>query len=154
MMPLQLIIRRAQPADIPQIVAVEKAAFTDPWDERTLQESLAYYPETFFVAKNNGDVTGFVAGGIEDTGEEVYGHIMNLAVSPGYRRQGIGQHLIRRLEQEYVVLGASAVQLEVRVTNTGAQEFYRYLGYREVFQISCYYSNEEDALVMMKWFWR
>ncbi len=64
MMPLQLIIRRAQPADIPQIVAVEKAAFTDPpWDERTLQESLAYYPETFFVAKNNGDVAGFVAGG-------------------------------------------------------------------------------------------
>ncbi len=152
MMPLQLIIRRAQPADIPQIVAVERSAFTDPWDERTLQESLACYPETFFVAKNNGDVAGFVAGGVEDTGEEVYGHIMNLAVASGYRRQGIGQHLIRRLEQEYLILGASAVQLEVRVTNTGAQEFYRRLGYREVFQVAAYYANEEDALVMMKWF--
>jgi ribosomal-protein-alanine N-acetyltransferase len=138
MMPLQLIIRRAQPADIPQIVAVERSAFT--------------YPETFFVAKNNGDVAGFVAGGVEDTGEEVYGHIMNLAVASGYRRQGIGQHLIRRLEQEYLILGASAVQLEVRVTNTGAQEFYRRLGYREVFQVAAYYANEEDALVMMKWF--
>ncbi|KAF5087726.1 ribosomal protein S18-alanine N-acetyltransferase [Methanoculleus horonobensis] len=152
MMPLQLIIRRAQPADIPLIVAVERTAFADPWDERTLQESLAYYPETFFVAKNNGDVAGFVAGGIEDTGEEIYGHVMNLAVAPGYRRQGIGRNLIRRLEREYVVLGASAVQLEVRVTNTGAQEFYRRLGYREVFQVAAYYANEEDALVMMKWF--
>ncbi|MDD3070770.1 MAG: ribosomal protein S18-alanine N-acetyltransferase [Methanoculleus horonobensis] len=151
-MPLQLIIRRAQPADIPLIVAVERTAFADPWDERTLQESLAYYPETFFVAKNNGDVAGFVAGGIEDTGEEIYGHVMNLAVAPGYRRQGIGRNLIRRLEREYVVLGASAVQLEVRVTNTGAQEFYRRLGYREVFQVAAYYANEEDALVMMKWF--
>ena len=149
MMPLQLIIRRAQPADIPQIVAVEKAAFTDPWDERTLQESLAYYPETFFVAKNNGDVAGFVAGGVEDTGEEVYGHIMNLAVASGYRRQGIGQHLIRRLEQEYLILGASAVQLEVRVTNTGAQEFYRRLGYRDIFQFAAYYANEEDVRVMV-----
>jgi len=152
MMPLQLTIRRAQPADIPEIVAVERVAFADPWDERTLQESLAYYPETFFVAKNNGDVAGFVAGGVEDTGEEVYGHIMNLAVAPGYRRRGIGRNLIRRLEREYVVLGASAVQLEVRVTNTGAQEFYRRLGYREVFQVAAYYANEEDALVMMKWF--
>jgi ribosomal-protein-alanine N-acetyltransferase len=152
MMPLQLTIRRAQPADIPQIVAIERAAFADPWDERTLQESLAYYPETFFVAKNDGELAGFVAGGIEDTGEEVYGHIMNLAVAPGYRRQGIGKRLVRRLEREYVVLGASAVQLEVRVTNTGAQEFYRRLGYREVFQVAAYYANEEDALVMMKWF--
>lgn len=152
MMPLQLTIRRAQPVDIPEIVVIERSAFEDPWDERTLQESLAYYPETFFVARNNGDLAGFVAGGIEDTGEEVYGHIMNLAVAPGCRRRGIGQHLIRRLEQEYAILGASAVQLEVRVRNTGAQEFYHRLGYREVFQVACYYANEEDALVMMKWF--
>lgn len=152
MMPLQLTIRRAQPADVPQIVAIERSAFEDPWDERALQESLAYYPETFFVAKNGGDLAGFVAGGIEDTGEEVYGHIMNLAVAPAYRRRGIGKHLVRRLEQEYAILGASAVQLEVRVSNTGAQEFYRRLGYREVFQVACYYANEEDALIMMKWF--
>jgi len=152
MMPLQFTVRRAQPADLPQIVAIERAAFVDPWEEGTLQESLAYYPETFFVAKSNGDVAGFVAGGIEDTGEEVYGHIMNLAVAPEYRRRGVGHHLIRRLEQEYLLLGASGVQLEVRITNTGAQEFYRRLGYREVFQVAAYYANEEDALVMMKWF--
>lgn len=152
MMPLQLTIRRAQPADIPQIVAVERIAFNDPWDEKTLRESLAFYPETFFVARDNGEIAGFVAGGVEDTGEEVYGHIMNLAVAPDYRRRGVGQQLIRRLEQEYAVLGASGVQLEVRVSNTGAQEFYRRLGYQEVFQIACYYANDEDALVMMKWF--
>ncbi|MCK9276527.1 MAG: ribosomal protein S18-alanine N-acetyltransferase [Methanoculleus sp.] len=151
-MPLQLTIRRAQPADIPQIVAIERITFVDPWDEGTLQESLAYYPETFFVARSNGDLAGFVAAGLENTGEERYGHIMNLAVAPGYRRQGIGQRLIRRLEQEFSLSGAGGAQLEVRLTNTGAQEFYRRLGYREVFQIASYYANDEDALVMMKWF--
>jgi ribosomal-protein-alanine N-acetyltransferase len=124
MMPLQLTIRRAQPADIPQIVAIESVAFVDPWDEKTIRESLALYPEAFFVARNNGYIAGFVAGGVEDTGEEIYGHIMNLAVAPDYRRRGIGQQLIRRLEQEYAILGASGIQLEVRVGNIGAQEFY------------------------------
>ena len=152
MMPLQLTIRRAQPADIPQIVAIERMAFTDPWDERTLRESLAYFPETFFVARNNGDMAGFVAAGLEDTGEDIYGHIMNLAVAPGYRRQGVGQHLICRLEQEFMLSGANAAQLEVRISNTGAQGFYHRLGYREVFRIASYYANGEDALIMMKWF--
>lgn len=152
MMPLQLTIRRAQPADIPQIVAIERIAFIDPWDENTLRESLDYYPYTFFVARYNEDLAGFVAAGFEDTGEELYGHIMNLAVVPEYQRRGIGRHLIRRLEREFLLAGVSAIQLEVRVTNTGAQEFYRRLGYREIFQIACYYANGEDALIMMKRF--
>lgn len=152
MMSLHLTIRRARPEDIPQVVALERIAFIDPWDESTLRESLDVFPETFFVAQNGGDLAGFVVAGLEDTGDELYGHIMNVAVAPEYRRLGIGKRLIRRLEQEFMFMGASGVQLEVRITNTSAQEFYRYLGYREVFQISCYYSNEEDALVMMKWF--
>lgn len=152
MMPIQLTILRAQPSDIPQIVGIEMVAFVDPWDEVTLRETLNCFPETFFVAKNNGDLVGFIVGGIEDTGEEVYGHIMNFAVAPRCRRRGIGRHLLRRLEQEYAILGANGIQLEVRVSNTVAQEFYRRLGYREVFQVASYYSNGEDALVMMKWF--
>lgn len=152
MEPYQFTIRRAQPEDISQIVEIERLVFIDPWGERTLRESLALYPDTFFVAQYDGDVAGFVAASIEDTGDELYGHIMNIAVAPGYQRRGIGEHLVHRLEQEFMFAGVSGVQLEVRITNVGAQEFYRRFGYREVFQIACYYANEEDALVMMKWF--
>jgi [ribosomal protein S18]-alanine N-acetyltransferase len=152
MAPLQITIHRANPADIPKIVSIEASAFPDPWDERILRDALSLYPNTFFVARNNGEIAGFVAGGLEDTGEERYGHIMNLAVAPKYRRQGIGRLLVRRLEQEFAIEGARGVQLEVRITNTDAQKFYRRQGYREVFHIGCYYANEEDALVMMKWF--
>ncbi len=145
-------IYRAEPADIPEIADIERKAFPDPWDEETLVEALATYPGEFFVARNSGRIVGFIAGGLEDTGEELYGHIMNLAVAPEYRGRSIGTNLVRRLEQQFALGGASGVQLEVRVGNTGAQRFYHRMGYQEVFAVACYYANDEDALVMMKWF--
>jgi ribosomal-protein-alanine N-acetyltransferase len=145
-------IHRAKPTDIPEIADIEQKAFPDPWNEETLVEALATYPGEFFVARNNSHVVGFIAGGLEDTGEEIYGHIMNLAISPECRGRGIGTHLVRRLEQQFALGGASGVQLEVRIGNTGAQRFYHRMGYQEVFAVACYYANDEDALVMMKWF--
>ena len=47
---------------------------------------------------------------------------------------------------------ATAMQLEVRVSNTEAIRFYTKLGYEPVFHICGYYADTEDAIVMMKWF--
>jgi ribosomal-protein-alanine N-acetyltransferase len=60
--------------------------------------------------------------------------------------------LVRREEQQFAIELAAGVQLEVRVSNTAAQQFYRKVGYRDVFVIDRYYANGEDAVVMMKWF--
>jgi ribosomal-protein-alanine N-acetyltransferase len=73
-------------------------------------------------------------------------------VSRRFRHRGIGTALVRRVEHQFVLEGATGVQLEVRAFNRDAQRFYRRLGYRDVFQIGNYYSNGEDAVVMMKWF--
>jgi ribosomal-protein-alanine N-acetyltransferase len=148
----EIIIRRARPEDIETIVAIESESFPDPWNAEVFRETLAYFPATFFVAAAAGKVVGFIAGGLEDTGEAVYGHICNLAVTRTFRKRGVGRMLVRREEQQFAIDLASGVQLEVRVSNWAAQQFYRRLGYREVFQISGYYANGEDATVMMKWF--
>jgi ribosomal-protein-alanine N-acetyltransferase len=138
--------------DIPAIVAIENDSFADPWDESVFLEALTYYPSTYFVAVCDGIVVGFVVGGLEDTGEQIYGHLCNVGVSPRYRRRGVGRMLIRRVEHQFALELATGVQLEVRVSNTDAQKFYRRSGYRPVFGIDQYYANGEDALVMMKWF--
>ena len=148
----EVIIRRARPGDIPAITWIEEASFADPWSPEVLASTLAWYPETFFVATQNGDVIGFVAGGYEDTGEELYGHICNLAIAPRSRKQGIGRKLVAREEHQFAIGLASGVQLEVRASNLAARTFYLRLGYREVFTIDQYYANGEDAVVMMKWF--
>ena len=84
-------IRRAAPADIPAIVAIENESFADPWDQSVFLEALTYYPSTYFVAICDGAVAGFIVGGLEDTGENIYGHLCNIGVSPRYRRRGVGQ---------------------------------------------------------------
>lgn len=145
-------IRRATPADIPAIVAIENQSFADPWDQSVFLEALTYYPSTYFVAVCDGSIAGFLVGALEDTGENIYGHICNIGVDPRYRGRGIGGLLVRRLEHQAALELATGVQLEVRVSNIGAQRFYQHLGYRPVFGIDQYYANGEDALVMMKWF--
>jgi ribosomal-protein-alanine N-acetyltransferase len=145
-------IRRATPSDIEAIVAIENESFIDPWERSVFLEAFAYFPTTYFAAVCDGSVAGFIIGGLENTGETIYGHMCNFGVSSAYRRRGIGRLLLRRLEHQFALELATGVQLEVRVGNTTAQRFYRRLGYRDIFRIEGYYSNGEDALVMMKWF--
>ena len=145
-------IRRAVASDIPAIVTIERESFPDPWDQSVFVEALTYFPATTFVAVCDGMVAGFIVGGLEDTGENIYGHICNFGVSPRYRRRGIGRLLVNRAEHQFALELATGVQLEVRISNAAAQQFYRKLGYRQVFGIEHYYANGEDALVMMKWF--
>ncbi len=149
-MPVQ--IRRATSLDIPSIVAIEQELFIDPWEQGVFLEALTYYPGTYFVAAFGGRVVGFVVGGLEDTGENVYGHLCNLGVTPFYQHRSIGRMLVNRIEHQFALELAGGVQLEVRSSNTVAQQFYRRLGYRDVFRLAYYYSNGEDAVVMMKWF--
>ena len=145
-------VRRAVPLDIPAIVAIERELFIDPWEQAVFLEALTYYPTTYFVAVSGGSVIGFVIGGLENTGENIYGHLCNLGVAPAFQHRGIGRLLVSRIEHQFAFELASGVQLEVRFSNIAAQKFYRKLGYREVFRTADYYSNGEDAVVMMKWF--
>lgn len=147
-----VLIRRTRRSDLDSIIDIEALCFPDPWDSSVFAEALEYYPSTFFAAEDGEELVGFIAAGIEDTGEEVYGHIMNLAVRPEHRNRGIGTKLVKRVERELMAAGASGIQLEVRTTNSAAQQFYLKCNYRPVFHIAEYYANGEDAIVMMKWF--
>ncbi|WAI00414.1 ribosomal protein S18-alanine N-acetyltransferase [Methanogenium organophilum] len=145
-------IRRARQADLQDICAIEHELFPDPWDESAFQDALYLFPGLFFVAERGNEVIGFVCAGMEDTGDAVYGHIMNIAIKPSSQRQGAGGKLLQRIEFECMILGAEAMQLEVRVSNHDAQRFYQRYGYAQVFMVDSYYSNGEDGVLMMRWF--
>jgi ribosomal-protein-alanine N-acetyltransferase len=114
-------IRRARPPDIPEIMAIERECFVEPWDEEVFAQTLEWTPSYFFVALAERRIRGFVVGCLENTGSAVYGHISNLGVTGACRRRGLGRLLVSRLERQFIVEGAEGVLLEVRVSNTDAR---------------------------------
>ncbi|MBI4769149.1 MAG: GNAT family N-acetyltransferase [Chloroflexi bacterium] len=66
---------------------------------------------------------------------------------PAYRRQGLGERLLRACE---VLLDVPRVRLSVRAGNAPAIRLYERLGYRQVQIWPRYYAGGEDGLVMEK----
>ena len=80
--------------------------------------------------------------------EEV--HILNICVGPKYRREGCARLLIKNEILIGTESGAKEIYLEVRVSNLGAIDLYKGLGFKNVGLRKDYYptgSGREDAYV-------
>ena len=76
-----------------QIAALEAACFSDPWPESILQQELEN-PLSLWLCAMDGDTVAGYVGSQTVLGEA---DMMNLAVSPAYRRQGLGRALVLAL---------------------------------------------------------
>ena len=138
-------IRSAALADAAPLVAIERRCFSDPWSESSFREALES-PWTFgLVAHNNRGIAGYLIGReVAGTGE-----ILNLAVSPDFRRRGVARALLRAGLATFRNRRVEEVYLEVRESNRSAQALYLARGFRPVGQRAAYYRNpREDALVL------
>lgn len=77
-------------------------------------------------------------------------HVTTIGVSPEHRRRGLAERLLRHSERALRMRGVSTLMLEVRVSNTGAQNLYRKHGYAVLQRLEAYYNNGEDGFLMMK----
>jgi ribosomal-protein-alanine N-acetyltransferase len=94
---------------------------------------------------NPHEIVGY--GGIWVTVDE--GHITTIAVAPAHRGRAIGELLLNGLIDQALELGAANLTLEVRVSNTVAQNLYHKYGFSAVGRRKHYYTdNNEDALIM------
>lgn len=138
-------IRPATPADVPALLALERVCFPDPWSERGIAESLAPPNGGGLVAASARGVVGYLI--TREVGGS--GEILNLAIAPGTRRQGVGGALLRAGLAALGARGVVEVFLEVRESNEAARELYQRAGFRVVGARRGYYrSPSEDALVM------
>ena len=77
--------------------------------------------------------------------------MMNIAVHPDFRRQGVARALILALIGELRKRGSRCLTLEVRASNAPARTLYESLGFAHVGTRRNYYQNpKEDALILRK----
>ena len=132
---------------VPQVAQLEKICFADPWSELSISLELTNVWSYWVVALDGDTVVGYV--GSQSSIDEA--DIMNVAVHPDYRRQGIAENLINTLIAELKKRGCHALLLEVRVSNTPAITLYEKLGFVQVGCRKNYYRNpKEDALILRK----
>ena len=98
------------------------------------------------LCEDGGEIAGY--GGITVTADSA--DIDNIAVSEVYRGGGMGTAILTELVKEAQARGAKKVFLEVRVSNSDAMKLYLKNGFKGVYARSRYYSDGEDALVMIK----
>lgn len=126
------------------VARIEQLCFTDPWTEDGLREELDNSCACFLTAV---DETNIVAGYIGCHTVLDEGYIANVAVSPDFRRRGIGKQLVETLLAQLEEL--AFVTLEVRASNEPAIALYTGCGFVPVGTRKKFYSHPtEDALLM------
>ena len=142
-----MIIEKMNASHVPQIAELEKVCFADPWSVTSIETELTSRLSLWLVAMEGDTLVGYV--GSQTVIDE--SDMMNIAVHPDYRRQGIAEALVGALEKALRQRGSRALTLEVRDSNVPAITLYEKLGFTQVGLRKNYYRNpKEDARILRK----
>ena len=132
---------------VSQVAELEKICFSDPWSEKSIASELTNPLSLWLVAVEDDRVAGYV-GSQSVMGES---DMMNVAVHPDFRRQGVAEKLVLELVSALAKKDNHCLTLEVRASNAPAISLYEKLGFAQIGLRKNYYRNpKEDALILRK----
>lgn len=141
-----LVIDLARLGDVPAIHRIEQASFPAPWRHEFFENEVAASHRLNLVARRHGVVIGYLfAMWLFD---EM--HVNKIAVVESERRKGIAETLMDRCFAFAREHNVHTISLEVRKSNSGAQEFYRQLDFHSSYLRPRYYPDGEAAVVMTR----
>jgi len=131
---------------IPEIIEIERVSFSTPWSELSFINEIYNPNSTAYVALSDTTVVGYIW--LKQIKDE--GHILNLAVHPKFRRQGIAKVLVSKALETFRANKCNFIYLEVRVSNIQARKLYEDFGFKPVGIRKNYYILPlEDAVIML-----
>ena len=143
-----LQMRPMEGADVPEVLAVERAGYPHPWTEGIFRDCLrAGY--CCWVLEVEGRMVGHGVLSVA-VGEA---HVLNICVRPDWQGRGLGRRILERMLRLARQHEADTAFLEVRVSNTVAQRLYESAGFNEIGLRRGYYpadNGREDAVVYAK----
>ena len=149
-----LVLRSGGLEDVDAILDIEQQAHPTPWSREIFERELALDWSHLWLVVEPGE------GGDEEGDETVAFlifwtvhdeiHILNVAVTPSRRRQGIATDLIAALVTAGRQRAYAFITLEVRETNTAAIELYRQMGFETMGEREEYYADTGEAALLMQ----
>ncbi|MCS7202749.1 MAG: ribosomal protein S18-alanine N-acetyltransferase [Dictyoglomus sp.] len=143
----EINIRNMTEKDIDEVYEINRLSFSSPWSKESFErEIFSNKIANYFVAEKENKIVGYI--GFWQIFREA--QITTIAVHPDFRGKGIGEALL-----DYVIdlcrkNSIEAIVLEVRVSNTIAQNLYLKKGFKKIGIRKWYYRDGEDAMVMVK----
>ncbi len=91
-----------------RVAELEKVCFSTPWSEQSIAQELHNPLSLWLLAVEGESLAGYVGS------QTVMGEtdMMNLAVAPQRRRQGIGRRLVEELTARLARMGSRSLTLE------------------------------------------
>jgi tRNA threonylcarbamoyladenosine biosynthesis protein TsaB len=142
-----LAIRVCRPEDAEEVAKVlRESSEAAKWSVESLRELFGSVGTVALVREEAEHVTGFIIGRqVLDQAE-----ILNLAVTPAWRRKGQGVALLGAVLEKFARWGVSRVFLEVRESNELGIAFYSKRGFTKTGRRPGYYREPDEAAMVME----
>ena len=144
-------IRPIREEDVRGVHEIEKLCFAMPWSEESIRKDVTENVVACWLVVDDGEGRVLAYAAMWFVLDEA--HVCNVAVHPDYRGKGLGKMIFGALVETAKKNSMSLMELEVRRSNTVAQNLYHSCGFIDVGYRKRYYEdNKEDALLMFKEF--
>jgi len=140
-----IVIRDYSVRDFKEILEIDKEAFNPRNPAYDVYVYLTYGSD-LLVADTGSKIVGYI---VTMDVDRFTSKIISFAVRKEFRGMGIGKLLLKGAIKRLKMKGKRKIKLEVRVSNTYAQSLYKKFGFKTTDIIPGYYSDGEDAYIMV-----
>jgi ribosomal-protein-alanine N-acetyltransferase len=143
------LVIAAREEHLDEIARIEQESFLVPWKREFFASELSEaYRYSRVLASQDGSIP-LVGGYLFAVALYEEFHINKIATDPRVRNRGLGRVLLEDALARARSVAATAVTLEVRISNIPARQFYGSYGFREAYRRKSYYQDGEDAFAMV-----
>jgi len=140
------LIHEAEEKDLEIISELEKGLFSEEnWSYFQILREFKNKFSKILIFKKKEEIIGYLI--FREIKPEI--EIFKIGVKKEYQRKGVGTKLMQKLMEFAKEKKISKIFLEVKASNLSAYNFYKKLGFKEMYRRKNYYGNEE-AIVMVK----